>query len=72
MLQSVNINVDVVDPPTPWLVLPLICWCAHVFPLSFLLFSLFSFLVYGKERLVSQLSLCGVVLQRVTENVLCK
>lgn len=34
MLQSVNINVDVVDPPTPWLVLPLICWCAHVFPLS--------------------------------------
>lgn len=34
MLQSVNINVAVVDPPTPWLGLPLICRCAHVFPLS--------------------------------------
>lgn len=23
-----------VDPPTPWLALPLICWYAHVFILS--------------------------------------
>ena len=32
----------------------------------------FLFLIYGKGRLLSQLSLCGIAFQRVTENVLCK
>lgn len=54
---------------------PSVCSCGGncgVFLFSFSLSSSFFFFRYGKGSLVSQLSLCGVVLQRVTENVLCK